>query len=183
MMRYVALQLGINVGKRQVRMAILKELLEKNGFSNVKTLLASGNVIFDSEEKDIKKLTNKLDALMTKEFSFTIQNIVKLFSDIQQMVDNNPFKAIEISPVIKLYVTFLAEKSNPAIPIPYESPDKNFRIIKMTDNEVFSVKVITKESGTTDAMDILSKGFGKKMTTRNWNTIVKIATTDTVTIR
>ncbi len=44
--RYVAFLLGINIGPhKKVPMANLKEVLEKLGFTNVKTLLNSGNAI------------------------------------------------------------------------------------------------------------------------------------------
>jgi len=44
--RYVALLAGINVGGRTIKMADLKALFESLGFTEVKTLLASGNVLF-----------------------------------------------------------------------------------------------------------------------------------------
>ena len=54
MKTYIALLRGINVGgHRKVPMAELRELLTKSGLDNVKTYIQSGNVIFQSQEKDI----------------------------------------------------------------------------------------------------------------------------------
>lgn len=79
-----------------------------------------------------------------------------------------------------MYVTFLPEKSKDYVKIPYlpaqagESPEKDFTILRVTDNEVCSVLTLSKERKTTDAMHILEKTFGKNITTRNWNTIIRI---------
>ena len=51
MKRYVALLRGVNIsGKNKVPMAELKKVFEKIGFSEVKTYLNNGNVIFSCEE-------------------------------------------------------------------------------------------------------------------------------------
>ncbi len=48
MTRYVALLRGINLGTRnRVSMASLREVCEQSGASNVRTLIASGNVVLD----------------------------------------------------------------------------------------------------------------------------------------
>lgn len=47
-MRYVVLLRGINVGGINIKMADLKVAIEAAGFENVKTILASGNVLVDS---------------------------------------------------------------------------------------------------------------------------------------
>ena len=57
MKRYVAFLRGVNIsGKNKVPMAELKKAFEKIGFSEVKTYLNSGNVIFSCEEDNIRKL-------------------------------------------------------------------------------------------------------------------------------
>jgi uncharacterized protein (DUF1697 family) len=37
------------------------------------------------------------------------------------------------------------------------------------------VMMLTADAGTVDAMEILEKEFGKDITTRNWNTVQKVA--------
>ena len=175
MNRYVAFQLGINVGKRQVKMVELRELLEENGYSNVRTLLASGNVVFESDEVSLEKLTEKLDVLMTKHFGFAIKNIVRKFADIKKLVASDPFKHIAVTPLTRLYITFLSDKPITQHTIPHVSPDGGFVILFVTSTEVISYKTLSENSGTTDAMKILVQEFGKNITTRNWNTVKKIA--------
>ncbi len=171
-MRYVAFLLGINVGKRQVKMEPLRELLEEMGYRNVKTILASGNVVFDSDQKDHLKLKETLEEKLSAKFGFTIQVIVREFESLQELARRQPFKGIPVTDQTRLYVTFLSEK-----PInTSEIPGEEFRVLKVTDTEVLSVKILKEGSGTVDAMAILTKMFGKNITTRNWNTIERLLT-------
>jgi len=175
MKRYVAFQLGINVGKRQVKMAVLKEVLEKAGFQNVKTLLASGNVVLDSDETNIASFTSHLNEIMTKQFGFEIKNIVRSAAEIIKLVASDPFKEIQVTSQTRLYITFLSEPQESSLAIPYESAEKDYSILKVTPFEVISVLIVSGRTGTTDAMKILGKEFGRNITTRNWNTLVKFA--------
>lgn len=177
MSTYVAFLLGINVGKRKVKMAKLKEVMESSGFENVHTLLASGNVVFESSD-DSKSLTKKLDILLTNKFGFPIKNIVRSMDEIKRLVGSQPFKQIKITSDIRCYITFLSEPHKSSIKIPYQSLEKDFRILSVTDTEVVSVLTLSEKWGTTDAMQILGKEFGRNITTRNWNTIQKIALLD-----
>ena len=58
---YVALLRGINVGgANTVSMATLKAIFEKLGFINVSTYINSGNVIFQSDSTDSRRLETKI---------------------------------------------------------------------------------------------------------------------------
>jgi len=60
MARYIAFLRGVNIsGKNKVPMAELKKGFEEMGFSEVRTYLNSGNVIFSSDEGNIEGFTNQ----------------------------------------------------------------------------------------------------------------------------
>jgi uncharacterized protein (DUF1697 family) len=180
--KYVALLRGINVGgHKKVPMTDLKKFLEKAGFQNVRTLLASGNVVFsqrdglpESEEENINKLLEKISTILEKKFGFSIPVLLRKFSEIEDLIKLNPFKDIKVTPQIRLYATFLPEKLKKKTSVSYTSPDKSFKIISAEKDTIFSVLDLTK-SKTPEAMGILEKEFGKNITTRNWNTVVKIS--------
>jgi hypothetical protein len=73
-----------------------------------------------------------------------------------------------------LNVTFLSEIPKGGLKIPYESPDKNFKILRSTGNEVFSALTLSSNTGISDLVSLLEKEFGRKITTRNWNSILKV---------
>ena len=171
MTKYVALLRGINVGgNKKVPMSDLKRTFESIGFENVKTLLNSGNVIFEGSGTNAETLETKL----ASQFEFDIPVILRTAEEIQKLVDSNPFKEIEVTPDTRLYITFLKDKPESKLKTPYEPPGKNFKILKITNDEVISILTISPAFKTTEAMGFLEKEFGKKITTRNWNTVVKL---------
>lgn len=91
------------------------------------------------------------------------------------MIDTNPFKNISVTPETRLYVTFLLGKPKHNLQIPYESHEKDFKILSVSNGEVISVLTLSPKRRTPEAMTIIEKEFGKNVTTRNWNTVVKIA--------
>jgi uncharacterized protein (DUF1697 family) len=66
-MKYVAFLRGVNVGgKNLMAMAALKACLEKAGLANVRTVIQSGNVIFESGEKSAATLTKRIESAVAK---------------------------------------------------------------------------------------------------------------------
>ena len=174
MAKFVAFLRGINVGgNKKVPMAKLKSVLEEFGFQKVRTLLASGNVIFESKKESLLSLTKKISATLDEAFGFVIPVILRDADDIEKIVESDPFKNINVTKDTRLYVTFLSDEPKSKLKIPYLSPDKSFCILNIKDKTIFSVLDLAK-AGTVDAMAFLEKEFGKNITTRNWNTIVKI---------
>ena len=170
MEKFVALLRGINVGgHKKVPMKELKSLLEKAGYENVRTLLASGNVVLEGK----KEWTDSLPDILEKKLGFPIGVIIIPFERIMAIVRSDPFGMIDLTPDTRLYVTFLGKRKKSGLAIPYESEDGSFRIIGQTDLAVYSVLNLGKIK-TTDAMVILDREFGKDITTRNYNTVVKI---------
>ncbi len=175
-MKYAAFLRGINVGgNRKVPMEDLRKSFESLGFGDVKTLLNSGNVVFESDETDVSILKSKIEQKLAKVFGWEIGMIVRLQKDLQEMVSINPFRFTKITPQTRLYVTFLSEAPKSILGIPYESPERNFAILEVSNKAIFSVLTLSEKYNTTDAMKVIEKEFGKNVTTRNWNTVVKLA--------
>lgn len=171
----VALLRGINVGGNKViKMADLAKAFTSLGFANVRTLLASGNVVFEASNAKAAA-SPVIEAKLEQAFGKKIGVIVRSGQEIRAMVASDPFKGIAVTPQTRLYVTFLADKPKNTMKIPYEFPEKDFRILRLGDGALFSVLTLSPTRGTTDAMGILEKEFGKRVTTRNWNTIMKLA--------
>ncbi|MDQ3019876.1 MAG: DUF1697 domain-containing protein [Bacteroidota bacterium] len=174
MVKYSAFLRGINVGgNNPVKMDDLKKLFEAIEFKNIRTVLASGNVLFETKQANTLILTKKIEENLKKKFGIEISVIVRSIEELQFLSDMNPFKEINVTPQTRLYITFLPEKPKNKMKIPYESPDKNFKILRVTDKEIWSILTVT-EGKTVELMDIIEKEFGKKVTTRNWNTILRL---------
>ena len=151
-------------------MADLRTELKKINLENVTTLLNSGNVIFESEEDNLE---NKISDHLEKVFGFPVPVVIRKYGTIAGMLDDNPFEGIEITKDIRLYVSFLKQDVSAELKLPWKSPDKSYEIIGKTDKTLFSVLDLSV-SKTPKGMDALEKYYGKEITTRNWNTIVRI---------
>jgi uncharacterized protein (DUF1697 family) len=172
---YVAFLRGINLGgHRQVRMDELKALFCSMGFQNVRTLLNSGNVLFETREKAKSPLVKKIEEELRKTFGYEVAVILWTIREIQDLVDSDPFKKVKITPETRLYITFLSDKPKSSLKFPYESPQKDVKILCVQNGAVCTVVTATPKRGTTEAMSLLEKEFGKRVTTRNWNTVTKI---------
>jgi uncharacterized protein (DUF1697 family) len=175
MNRYVAFLRGINAGGNEtIKMDDLRRAFESLKLGNVATVLASGNVIFDSPETDRRKLARDIGARLSKAFGHEKDVLVRTAEDIRGLVESEPFKDIEVTPQTRLYVTFLSAPYAGALEIPCEPPGKDIRILKVTAGEVCSVVELTDRSGTPGLMKLLDDEFGREITTRNWNTVIRI---------
>jgi len=175
MTKFVALLRGINVGgNKLMKMDDLKKCFAALGFKNVKTILASGNVLYESTVDDENALAKKISEKLKAKLGHDVGIQVRSIEEIQKLADRDPFKKIKVTPDTKLYITFLPQKPTSKLKVPYTSPEKDFKILEVTDREICSAVVLSLGRGTVEAMGILEKEFGKNITTRNWNTVGKI---------
>lgn len=175
MNNYAAFLRGINVGGNKIiKMEDLKKAFEKAGLKNVATVLASGNVLFETNKTNDNALTKLIEDQLFKTFEKEINVVIRSIDELKAIAAKDPFGKINVTPETRLYITYFYEKPEKKFKIPYSSPDGNFKIISQTDRELCSVLTITPEKNTIDLMVVLDKEFGKKVTTRNWNTVGRI---------
>jgi uncharacterized protein (DUF1697 family) len=91
MPRYVALLGSINVGGNRLKMADLKAAMEADGFENVATVVASGNVLFDHPRADDAKLGGEIEALVKKQFGIDTIAAVRTGAELESVVAESPF--------------------------------------------------------------------------------------------
>jgi uncharacterized protein (DUF1697 family) len=175
-MRYAAFLRGINVGGNVIiKMADLKTAFERMGFGQARTILASGNILFESQRRNSQAIAEEIAAGLKTAFGRDIGAIVRSIDALRRLETSKPFEGIKVTPKVRLYVTFLsARRKANTIAIPYASPQEDLRILGATETELFSVLDLAKGGGTPEAMRIIGKEFGNKVTTRNWNTVLKM---------
>jgi uncharacterized protein (DUF1697 family) len=172
MTKIAAFLRGINLNGKTVKMAELKTVLEKLKLKKVKTLLASGNVIFESEESP-EILKPLIEDALEKKFGWHIEVILRTYAQLQKLKDSQPFKGITVKPITRLYVTFLVDKPTVKLQMPHQ-PNADLTILALSPTEICSVLELNEGSRSVDAMNFIEKTFGKNVTTRNWNTIEKV---------
>ncbi|MCA6074120.1 DUF1697 domain-containing protein [Fulvivirga sedimenti] len=175
-MKYVALLRGINVGgHHKVPMADLKKCIAENGFSDISTLLNSGNVVFSSTDKhDCEELREHFESFLESRFGFSIPVFIIPGHEIESLTMENPFATVNITPDTRNYVTFFRTIINPLPKLPWTSEDGALRFLNRRENILISSLDISV-TGTPEAMKVLVFHFSKDNTTRNWNTIEKLS--------
>jgi uncharacterized protein (DUF1697 family) len=154
-----------------MKMQFLREVFETLGFNNVKTVLASGNVIFETESKDKKKLEQSIAKQLPNAIGFDTTVTLWRVNDLQKLFESEPFKNVENSVHTRLYATFIKQGTTSGSQLHLEG--QGFRILQVWNGAVLSV--VDLQSGkTTDLMQAVDKQFGKTATTRSWNTIERI---------
>jgi uncharacterized protein (DUF1697 family) len=90
-MKYAAFLRGVNVGGKNITpMASLKQCLEEAGLANVKTVLQSGNVIFESEDRSLRALTMHIERAVSKALRVDAAIVLLSEPQLQSVVDDAP---------------------------------------------------------------------------------------------
>jgi uncharacterized protein (DUF1697 family) len=172
MITHIALLRGINVGKaKRIAMADLREIFVELGYGNVRTLLNSGNVIFDSPRKITPAKTKEIRDTVFAKTAVTSEVIVISASDLATVIAENPLASIANDPS-RYLVAF------PASPVDLAKANAMAQKDWSPDRLVIGSKVayIWCASGVLEskAAKEFSRLLRDAVTTRNWATVMKL---------
>jgi uncharacterized protein (DUF1697 family) len=153
------------------KMPELKRAFEAAGFREVKTLLSSGNVVFDARSASNESLQKKAEVAMKSELGATFLTIVRSIEALRELLASDPYRKVPLAPDGKRIVTFLHSPPKVKLELPIEL--HGARILAMRGCEIFSEYVPTPKGPV--FMTLLEKTFGKEQTTRTWQTVEKVA--------
>jgi uncharacterized protein (DUF1697 family) len=175
MPKYIAFLKAINVGGHIVKMDYLRKLFEEMGFSNVKTFIASGNVIFDSNSKNQKAMEKKIQEFLRSRLGYDVATFVRSTSELSQVATSKPFKDFDPNAKIPtLFIGFLPDS-------PVEDCHKKLRMMNSKTDEFHLGGKEVYWLCRTNMMDskisyvVLEKTLGMQATFRNSTTVRKIA--------
>jgi uncharacterized protein (DUF1697 family) len=154
-----------------VKMAELKQCFEKAGFANVRTLLASGNVVFTSVTTSPGALERKIEAAMQRHLDRTFLTIVRPIAVLRALLASNPYESFGLPKGSKRVVTLLRKKPGATFVLPPELDGA--RILCVRGCEVFSAYLPSPRGPV--FMSLIAKTFGEEITTRTWDTLAKVA--------
>src|SRR5262245_30793000 len=104
-MRYAAFLRGVS--PMNASMSELKRAFEAAAFSEVRTVLSSGNVVFSSPAAPVASLQKRAEAAITKRLGRTFLTIVRPVEALRALLDSDPYRAFRLKPGSKRVVTFL----------------------------------------------------------------------------
>jgi uncharacterized protein (DUF1697 family) len=94
MIKYIAFLRGINVGNIRIKMTDLQSAFEKMGFTEVKTFLQTGNVVFQSDKMlaDIKPI---LEKCLSETFDYDAYVLLYPHNALENIIVQYPFPRLE----------------------------------------------------------------------------------------
>lgn len=172
MPRYVALFRGINVGKaKRIAMAHLRALLAKLGFSEIQTLLNSGNAVFTGAKEAPEKLATRLRAAVSKNLGVDALVIIKSAADVSGILSGNALEKIA-SDHSKLLVAMTNDAKVLAALAPVAKAEWGAEKVHVGKHAAY----VWCANGILEskAAVALLKNLVESGTTRNWATLLKI---------
>lgn len=129
----------------------LREVFESLGFTKVATVIASGNVIFDSPSTSVTALEKKIESALPEKLGFSSTTIIRSQEEIEKLMKKNPFKGVKDEKPNYLVVTFFK--------------DRRAELCTVLDLDAMEA---------TKYMSSIEKKHGKQITTRTWKTIGRV---------
>lgn len=170
MPRYVAFLRGVS--PLNAKMPELKSCFEGAGFTNVRTVLSSGNVVFDTRAASDASLERKAEAAMQDVLGRTFYTIVRRVDYLLTLLETDPYAAFSLPSNAKRVVSFLREPRSSKLALPLESDGAH--VLCMIGTEVFTAYLPSANGPV--FMTLIGKSFGTDVTTRTWETIRKCST-------
>jgi len=174
MTTHIALLRGINVGgKNIIKMETLKQFFIDMEFSDVKTYIQSGNVIFKAQDADKLKLIETIENQLLKTFSLEIKTAIFTAGELKEIVENAPENFGSEPEKYRYDVWFL---------LPAVTADEivsNVRLREGVDllwtgkNAIYTSR-LTSEMGRSYFSKVIQIPVYKSITIRNWNTTKKL---------
>lgn len=175
MTKYAALIRGIGPGNPNMRGEKLKMAFEHVGFTDVRPVITSGNVVFESDITDTAELEKMVETALPQLLDFRRDVFVRSQTDLRTIVSADPFAGLVHENGGKTYLTVTFFKIPPASlpPLPYRPAGKSFELLRIVDGALCCVVDLTAGK-TPDLMTWLEREFGKHITTRTWKTVTRL---------
>ncbi len=176
MAAHIALLRAVNLGgKTMVAMAELRAMAEALGFAGVRTLLQSGNLVFETRSRpSTEAIEKRLEAEAKKQFSHPIEFFVRDAKDWARVIAKNPFRAEAKRDPGHLVVMALKHAPTAAAVKALQAAIKGRETVRVIGRHAYVVYTDgIGRSKLTNA--VIEKALATRATGRNWNTVLKLA--------
>jgi uncharacterized protein (DUF1697 family) len=153
------------------KMPALKRAFEAAGFTDVRTVLSSGNVVFDARRASESALQRKAESAMQEALGQAFLTIVRPVEMLGEMLAWDPYGAFGLDPSAKRIVTFLRDEPTVKLALPVEQDGA--RLLALRGRELFSAYLPSPKGAV--FMTLIERTFGRELTTRTWDTVGKVS--------
>lgn len=174
MTTYVGLLYSIVIDqKRRVVMSDLKSIAEGLGYRNVRTLVSTGNLVFETGETSVPRIESDLERAFADFHGKHVDIIVKDAADWRRLVNSNPFRAESDAAPDQVGVRIMRDPADEKLLDffkPYQTQGERVAVI---DGHVW-VHYQGQASLSKLAGQLTPKRMGGVGTARNWNTVRRL---------
>lgn len=174
-MKCAAFFRNVNLGRANNPTKVqLESAFVAAGASSAVSFLTNGNVVFTvGTEAQARKVVASACETLKTQYGLKEPAYVRSIGDLAKLVASDPFVSIEREKVYQCCISFLHSKLISRPKAPLESTRRDIKVLRIKSGEAFSV---TRKVGGTpgNATAFLEKLLKVPVTTRNWNTVVRI---------
>ena len=170
----ISLLRAVNLAARnRVPMEGLRELYHSLGFDDVQSYVQSGNLVFRTNQRDLRKLADRIEGAIADQFGVETSVILRTVPELEQIVARNPFAARPDVAPNKLLVTFFAHDPREEACTSLASLKPETEELHLRGRELF-IYFPTGAGRSKLTAAKIDKLAGCAGTARNWNTVLKL---------
>ena len=171
--KQIALLRAVNVGKRQVPMARLRDLMAAAGFADVATYLQSGNVFLADGGRSPAENGARLEKLLLDEFGFAVECVMRSTEQLDAIIAANPLPA-RVADAKRYVVTFFDAAPDPALLTALKPEDFAPDEFRFIGDELYSWSPNGVHTSKFTQQFLTRKLKVRVATARNWDTVRKL---------
>jgi uncharacterized protein (DUF1697 family) len=152
-------------------MRTLTACLEAAGYGQVRTVLSSGNVVFTAKEMKTTALERKIEAILLEASGRSFHTIIRTKAELDALIAEDPFASHVLPAAAKRVVTF--SKQALCLPKGFHCKRGQATILALRGREALTC-YLPEDDGPV-FMELLADAFGKEITTRTWDSVLKCA--------
>ena len=172
--RHVALLRGINVGKNNIiKMVDLRASFEAMGFSEVETLIQSGNVVFSSKAASKAKLSETIEQKLSDAFGYESRVVVVSAKELGLVVAQAPTGFGKWPDRYRYDVLFVRAPLTTSQALEQVLVKPGVDVAHAGEHALYFRRLISK-AAQSHLPKLVQKPVYKSLTIRNWNTTTKL---------
>lgn len=170
----IALIRGINVGgHKKIKMADLRQLFTSLGLRDVRTVLQSGNAVFTTDETDLARLQEQLEAAIRERFGFEVQVLLRGAEDFKVALARHPFTAAQLERGNHAMIAFLSAVPARAAVEALNENNPGREVIRSAGDALY---IFYTDGAARSKLDNkrIESALNVVSTARNWNTCQRL---------
>jgi len=157
-----------------MKMDALRAMCEELGFANPRTYVQSGNVVFETKERNLPKLTKRIEDAIESTFGFQSDTVLRTAAEMRDTIARNPFAGRKDVVPGKLLVVFLSGDPGAELKKAIDGIKDVPEEVVLSGREIF-IYFPNGQARPTLKFAVIDRALKVSWTGRNWNTVTKLA--------